>query len=151
MTDMDDHAIEEIIENLASKLYFHGHPINRQEASEELGLKVNLEPTPELETAIWDLYRLYEGEFKNLERFRPADELMLKAWPANANSQDLKTPELPTQIEHDISYAIIESRQLVSRYTARKRYLFLGLSGENQEPSIREDTISEGWDHSQVP
>ena len=149
MAEMDDHAIDEIIENLASKLYFHGHPINRREAKEELGLKVNLEPTPELETAMWDLYKLYEAEFKNIERFRPADELMLKAWPEKADTDTLQNPTLPAQITHEISYAIIESRQLVSRFTANKRYLLLGV-GENQEPFIREDTISEWWEHNQV-
>jgi hypothetical protein len=33
------HEIDETIETLASKLYFHGHPINRQEARVELKLK----------------------------------------------------------------------------------------------------------------
>ena len=28
----DDHTIGEIVENMASRLYFHGHPINRREA-----------------------------------------------------------------------------------------------------------------------
>src|SRR5206468_9892687 len=52
MGDAQEHVIEEIIENMASKLYFHGHPINRQEARDDLHLKVTLEVPPELETAI---------------------------------------------------------------------------------------------------
>jgi hypothetical protein len=34
------HELDEIIDTLASKLYFHGHPINRKEAREELKLKL---------------------------------------------------------------------------------------------------------------
>jgi hypothetical protein len=36
----DEHVISEVVENLASKLYFHGHPINRREARDDLKLKV---------------------------------------------------------------------------------------------------------------
>ena len=50
------HEMDEIIETLASKLYFHGHPINRKEAREELKLKVAEKVPPELEAAMWKLY-----------------------------------------------------------------------------------------------
>lgn len=36
MSEKDGHVIDEIVENMASKLYFHGHPINRQEAKNDL-------------------------------------------------------------------------------------------------------------------
>ena len=75
MKDADDHAIKEIVENMASKLYFHGHPINRQEAKDDLKLKVLTEIPPELETAMWSLYRDYEEEFENLSVFNPAGDL----------------------------------------------------------------------------
>jgi hypothetical protein len=39
--DMDkrsqEHKIEEIVDSLTSKLFYHGHPINRSEAKEEVG------------------------------------------------------------------------------------------------------------------
>ncbi len=50
MSESDDHAINQIVENMASKLYFHGHPINRQEAKNDLGLKVCLDLPAQLET-----------------------------------------------------------------------------------------------------
>jgi len=59
MDPSDEHTIAEIIENMASKLYFHGHPINRKEAKEELKLKVNMQLPAELETVMWDLYKDY--------------------------------------------------------------------------------------------
>ena len=46
--ESDEHIIDDIVENLASRLYFHGHPINRREAREELRLKVLESPQPEL-------------------------------------------------------------------------------------------------------
>src|SRR5258708_20648280 len=33
----DQHSINDIVENLTSKLFYHGHPINRIEAKEEIG------------------------------------------------------------------------------------------------------------------
>src|SRR5207245_1573237 len=38
--EVEKHVIEDIVENMASKLYFHGHPINRKEAKDDLKLKV---------------------------------------------------------------------------------------------------------------
>jgi hypothetical protein len=75
MKDADDHTIKEIIENMASKLYFHGHPINRQEAKNDLKLKVVADLPPELETAMWSLYTDFEEEFQNLAIFNPAADL----------------------------------------------------------------------------
>src|SRR5713226_10302665 len=51
------HDIQEIIDMMASKLYFHGHPINRKEAREELHLAVVENVPPELETEMWKLYQ----------------------------------------------------------------------------------------------
>jgi hypothetical protein len=79
MTHMGDepnaHKIDEIIENLASKLYFHGHPINRREAKTELGLKIAENVPPALETAMWELYRDYEAEFQNRDIYDPLGEI----------------------------------------------------------------------------
>ena len=75
MVGVDEHVIQEIVETMASKLFFHGHPINRLEAKNDLKLKVNMELTPDLETAIWDLYKDYESEFKNTENLNPPGDL----------------------------------------------------------------------------
>jgi hypothetical protein len=75
MKDADEHTIKELVENMASKLYFHGHPINRQEAKDDLKLKVKTDIAPELETAMWSLYLDYEEEFENQSIFNPAADL----------------------------------------------------------------------------
>jgi hypothetical protein len=63
MTKAEEHGISEIAENLSSKLYFHGHPINRTEARIELGLKV-MDADLALEQSMWNLYLEYEREMQ---------------------------------------------------------------------------------------
>jgi hypothetical protein len=67
--------IEEIIDTLASKLYFHGHPINRQEARKELGLKVVETVPEELEALIWKLYEDFEIEMDNRAIYDPMGQI----------------------------------------------------------------------------
>ena len=147
MGETDRHVIDEIVESLASKLYFHGHPINRQEARMELKLKVVEEPGAELEDAMWDLYKLYEAEFENKQSYNPTNDLLIAAVPPGAGGQQQNAP---CEIEQDLLYAMIESPRLASRYTVRKRFLLLGF-GQNKEPLIREDTISDGWKLDPAP
>jgi len=69
----EEHKIEEIADNLNSKLYFHGHPINRIEAKEQLGLKIK-ETSKDLEDAMWSLYEEYETEMQLETPFNPVLE-----------------------------------------------------------------------------
>jgi hypothetical protein len=57
---------------MASKLYFHGHPINRREARSELHLKVMERPPLELEGAMWRLYKDLRGGIQQPECLQPA-------------------------------------------------------------------------------
>lgn len=138
MGDTDGHTIDDIIETLASRLYFHGHPINRREAREELRLKVSDAPPPELESAMWELYTLYELEFHNRLPHRPIDELLLKLPPDNQAIGNVS-------IEQELLFAIVESSSLSSRCVTQKRYVLHGLD-PNGNPIIRELTTREGWD-----
>jgi hypothetical protein len=69
-----DHEIEQLIETLKSNLFFHGHPISRHEAREDLKLPI-VDPTPEAESLMWKLYREYESTMKMDEPFQPLREL----------------------------------------------------------------------------
>jgi len=69
----DDHVVEEISETLTSKLFFHGHPINRKEAA-NLKLKI-VEPSPAVEDLMWELYRSYEDELEMNTPFNPQEML----------------------------------------------------------------------------
>ena len=77
----EGHIIDEIVENMASKLYFHGHAINRKEAINDLHLKVITNLSPELETTMWDLYLDFEKEFKNTEIFNPGGDIAAMSPP----------------------------------------------------------------------
>jgi len=141
MSQADEHAINEIVEKMARKLYFHGHPINRAEAKNEIGLKITLDLPPELETTMWDLYKDYEEDFENLSVFQPLGELL----------QVPVGPALP-QKEYSVIHAIIESRKLSSAFKTQRRYTLLPAGPATPgQLNIREDVLSQGWNHSQVP
>lgn len=61
--------INQIVEGLVEKLYYHNYLINREEAK-KLGLKIE-SPSYELEQLIWDLYLVYKEEIGLGEPFNP--------------------------------------------------------------------------------
>jgi len=141
MDSADEHKIEELIENMASKLYFHGHPINRKEAKDELGLEVELDLPPSLESSMWDLYRQYDVEFDNQAVFHPPGDLAALPPPVIGGA--------PLQREYDLVHAMVESTRLSSKHTTHRRYtLFAGMPGQQ---AIQEDILAQGWTHSSVP
>lgn len=74
----DAHKIKEIVDNFTSKLFYHGHPINRKEAKDEVGLCTCEDPPIEVEELMWQLYLDYEQEGKMEEPFQPATEFVAK-------------------------------------------------------------------------
>lgn len=161
MKEDDQRVIDDIVENMASKLFFHGHPINRREAQEELHLKVAADPAPELETLMWALYRDYEAEMKNLEPFVPQSELAeaisheappMPATPHPLGPGAMGLPREPHWVEHEISHAAIETRRLSSRLTTRRRYSTVLLqTPQGLQWGVREDLLSQVWSHSSAP
>ena len=142
--EADDHKIGQIIENMASKLYFHGHPINRQEAKADLGLKVNVDLPTELQAAIWDLYLDFEAEFENRAEFNPVINLANQP-----NPQPGAPPQIPTY-QCELLYAIIESSALSSAYRSKRKYTQLPTNQPGQT-AVREDILAQGWNHSPAP
>ncbi len=163
--EADEHKVDEIIENMASKLYFHGHPINRHEAKNDLRLKVTLDLEPALEDCIWNLYRDFEDEFENRSEFNPAIALANPPVPfppvAHPPQPGEMTqvgqmffagqpiPNLPTH-QARLLYAMIECSSLSSSYWSKRRYTLLPTPQPGQT-AIREDILEQGWIHSQVP
>jgi len=171
---LDPHAIEDIIENMASKLYFHGHPISRAEARDELRLKVAEGVPARLEEVMWRLYLDYEQEFKNAEEFHPEAELAslrlqaqaaLAAQPAAAPPtppQQAGPPGLaqmaaamaaaaaapPVATEHEHTHVMVECATLSSRFTSKHRYELL--AGGPGQRAISDELIALGWSHSSV-
>lgn len=72
--DLEDHEIEEVIRKLTSQLFFHGHPINRLEAREDIGLSFVADATPAVRDAMWKLYSLYAVDNRLHEAWQPIQE-----------------------------------------------------------------------------
>jgi Serine dehydrogenase proteinase len=81
----EEHKIDEIVDSLTSKLFYHGHPINRAEAKDEVGLKTVEHPPAAVEKLMWSLYLDYEVEMKMEEPFDAAAEFVAQqpATPAH--------------------------------------------------------------------
>ena len=71
---LPDHEISKLIDTLKSNLFYHGHPISRKEAKDDLNLNV-VEPTSNLETLMWDLYSKYSETMKLAEPLQPLHEI----------------------------------------------------------------------------
>jgi len=76
MQAKQEHEIDIIIDTLKSNLFFHGHPINRKEAKQDLNLKAK-GAGADLERAMWQLYCQYDEALKLKEPFNPLHELDL--------------------------------------------------------------------------
>jgi len=149
--ETDQHKIDETIETLASKLYFHGHPINRKEARLELGLKVAETVPPALETATWKLYLDFEEELKNKQTFDPMVDIFNAAGvPQTPQPGQASIIAAGTMTEDDYKYAFVESSRLSSVFVLKRRFV-VAASGQQFEPLIRAETLSQGWSHQQAP
>jgi hypothetical protein len=98
---------------------------------------------------MWDLYKDYEAEFQNNIPYNPVGELMAKAIDPNTDTIDPTTIKL-AQTKQSMVIAIVESNRLSSRFVHETRLAYLG-NGPNNEPIIRQDVISQRWDHSSPP
>jgi len=149
MQNVSDRDIEDIVENLTSKLYFHSHPINRAEAEKELRLPISQNVPSEVENVMWQLYTDFEAQFRDREPFQPFVELYsrLTPWTAPAAGEQ---PAL--QVEHetyDLPLAIVESEISSSVLTVKKRFSLASvLCGSDQQ---REETLGWGWQRSTPP
>jgi len=181
----ETHKIDEIVEHMASKLFFHGHPINRKEAKKDLNLKV-VEPAPQIETKMWELYKDFEVDFENEIEYNPAAELNSLLYPpaplaphapaaatptpattqpsaaatalgAGTQMGSAVSPTTSPSVTHDLLHVMIESRHLSSAYRTRRRYEFvqqqvsMGPMIMPGQPVIKEDILSQGWTHAQIP
>ena len=134
-----DAIINEIIENLASKLFFHGHPINRREARDHLQLKV-IDPDPQLEADMWSLYEHYEAEFDGLKPFNPITTFN---WH-RAQAASMGQPTAPMSV--DLAHAVIEDRTSTTWYRTSRVYTELVThTPQGVQQSLKEDLLTEGW------
>lgn len=134
----DAHQIDEIVDNLTSKLYYHGHPINRKEAIEQIGLKTVENASPKIEQLMWNLYCEYETELKNETPFILESEFL--------NRPDYDSLIVNTSISQTITskLAYIES-QFRTDYSFIENAI-IGVKDQNNTPKILSNSIlNRGW------
>jgi len=105
----DEHKISQIVEALSSRLYYHGHPINRREAEDDLGLNI-IEPGQLVEDTIWQLYEQYESAMLLGQSFVQYQEFL-------AGNPDLtQISQLQYVQRPPVVLAYIESESMAHRY-----------------------------------
>jgi hypothetical protein len=149
-SETNKHEMDEIIETLASKLYFHGHPINRKEAREELKLKVMRNVPPELEALLWKLYLDFEVELENKVPFDPMATIYASA-PAPVIQQGQMSIIPPGSFaEFDQKMAFIESERLSTVFSMKRRFVVANFDQQGA-PQVRAEVLNQGWTPSPVP
>lgn len=73
-SEFDEHDISELIKKLTAELYYHGHPINRKEARDELGLSFVEDATPAVADRMWELYEAFDADMHLNREFAPLFE-----------------------------------------------------------------------------
>ena len=146
MSDFSDRDIDDIVENLASKLFFHGHPINRTEAVKDLRLKVATDVPAALEDAMWRLYVDFEAEFRNREPFQPWVELAAKLPPWTLPATGAAPAPALVQETMEVALTIVESTTSSTVQTLTKRYTLITTLGEADQPRV--DTLGSRWSHT---
>lgn len=143
MKDVSERDIEDIVETLASRLYCHGHPINRVEAKEELHLNIAQNVSSELEHTMWELYLDYEAEFENRVTFDPFRELAgtMQDWETLSKTIP-PVPEVKTKTV-DVLLAMIESSMLSSKRKLKQRITFVSQFGADDHP--RQEILEAAW------
>jgi hypothetical protein len=81
----DQHAIEVLLDQLTTKLYYHGHPIARAEAR-QLGLPVAEDVPAAVETAMWNVYLAYEQDLQLMDQFDPVAEALSVVTPPSSQA-----------------------------------------------------------------
>jgi hypothetical protein len=117
--DNQDNEIDQIIDNLKSNLFYHGHPINRKEARVDLKLKVTDAPD-DLADVMWKLYLEYENVLKMTEPFQPLHEINVALPPQTpvALTTQQITQQMMSLAQAGIGLPGVTPQQLVEMATA---------------------------------
>jgi hypothetical protein len=132
-----EHKINEIVDNLTSKLYFHGHPINRKEAKENVGLETIMPPSAKLEQLMWNLYLEYEKEMQLAEPFNFVTEF-LDNYPDQVPGTIQITPLKKAKL------AYIESEKLADVFVFQ--YAISGTKQQDGTTKVNMITRKQAWE-----
>ena len=132
----EEHRIDELVESFTSKLYYHGHPINRQEAENELGMKNIKSPPKRVENAMWNLYLEYEKEMLMSTPFDAPQEFISKFPNLNPKESNITNPT-PAKVTYIESSLKSDVKQF--------EYQIFGEKQQNGAISWSMNVINDGW------
>jgi len=135
--DGEDHKIDKIVDSLTSKLFFHGHPINRNEAKKDLDLKIE-DPTEKIEQLMWDLYLEYEKEMQLDVAFNPVDSFMKENPDLQANANAIMDME-------KVKGVYVESLHKTDVFTLD--FQIFGAKAQNGTTQTQLIKKREGWEN----
>jgi hypothetical protein len=134
MKESEEHEIEQLIDNLKSNLFYHGHPINREEAKNDLNLKAEAPPA-DVEPVIWELYLEYEKDLKLKEPFNVLREMELKS-PPPVVPAPLTTTQIVQQMQQlaaaGIALGAVNEQQFVNLAVAMLPFLSGGTTASSK-------------------
>ena len=130
------HKIDEIVERLTSKSFYHGHPINRREVQSELGLNVEF-PNKDVEDIMWKLYLEYEKEMLLNKKFNFIQDFVA-AYP-NIEPNKPQVLSLPK-----MKGAYIESKYFTDVHITEVQVI--GVKQQNGLYVGNLATIRDGWE-----
>ena len=131
--------INDVVDNLTSKLFYHGHPINRTEAKEQVGISTVEFPEAEVEGLMWKLYLEYEREIKMESPFDYAEEFR-REYPSQALSGTVF--EVTKPMVANLAY--VESLQRTD--VLRAKYEVSGKKLETGLTDCNLIVLSQGWE-----
>lgn len=131
-----EEEIEKIVKAFTEELYSHDYLISREEAKNKIGLSNVIEPETELETNIWNLYRVYENDLEINNMFNP--EVFL----GESNERTLVAKR--AYIESLSKVHVFQTKKILRRV---RQAAPAGVPGTPQRVTgiIQERTLSEGW------
>lgn len=132
----DEHKIDELVDAFTTKFYYHGHPINRTEATSEIGLPTVSIPSLRLENSMWWLYLDYEREMKLETAFDPGGEFV-------ADFPKLKTKETATTKPKTAKVVCIESSKRAD--TKQHEYQIFGEKQKDGSVNWSVNLLRERW------
>jgi hypothetical protein len=147
---MASSSIEEVVRKLTSELFFHGHPINRQEARQDVGLEFVEDASPEVAEAMWSLYEQYRSDYRYDEPLNPLQEAIAKN-PLPVPPPTF-TPEVgytPTHVQATVTldpfgWTIVESRKRCDVFEGRAELTILRDHLGNYQ-SGQPQVLTQGW------
>jgi hypothetical protein len=146
---VDQHHAEEIVSTLAQRLFYHGHPISRTEARDDLHMKWVDDAPDHIAAAMWDLYESYAEDMQLHRDFLVTREALatlgkLPERPKYKGNEE-PPPEV-TEVELDpLQLAWVESR---GRADCREQNITVDLtrSARGMISSSYVIRSSGGWD-----